>query len=150
MCEQTLTKAGLNVLFELFSIYDSTLLGYDVVSVNGYRRFQRTCYLHLQGSGSVKQTFVVKVSNHSRNNEASYPKRHESYSQNFSNKAVRINLVNVYYINKPTRCTFCMYLFYNFCTTLHVSNDHFFHHQKFMIYCILQQCTNHVNVSNCE
>ena len=27
------------------------------------------------------------------------------------------------YINKPTRCTFCMYLFYNFCTTLHVSND---------------------------
>ena len=29
-----------------------------------------------------------------------------------------------------------MYLFYNFCTTLHVSNDHFVHHQEFMIYCI--------------
>ena len=40
------------------------------------------------------------------------------------------------YINKPTRCTFCMYLFYNFCTILHVSNDHFVHHQEFMIYCI--------------
>ena len=40
------------------------------------------------------------------------------------------------YINKPTRCTFCMYLFYNFCTTLHVSKDHFIHHQEFMIYCI--------------
>ena len=26
-------------------------------------------------------------------------------------------------INKPTECTFCMYLFHNFCTTLHVSND---------------------------
>ena len=31
----------------------------------------------------------------------------------------------LYYINKPTRRTFCMYLFYNFCTNLHVSNDHF-------------------------
>ena len=40
------------------------------------------------------------------------------------------------YINKPTICTFCMYLFYNFCTTLHVWNDHFLHHQEFMIYCI--------------
>ena len=54
------------------------------------------------------------------------------------------------YINKPTRCTFCMYLFYNFCTTLHVSNDHFVNHQAFMIYCILQLCTNHANVSNCS
>ena len=51
------------------------------------------------------------------------------------------------YINKPTRSTFCMYLFYNFCTTLHVSNDHFVHHQEFMIYCILQLCTNRANVS---
>ena len=41
-----------------------------------------------------------------------------------------------FYINKPTRCTFCMCLFYNFCTTLHVSNDHSVHHQEFMIYCI--------------
>ena len=37
------------------------------------------------------------------------------------------------YINKPTRCTFCMYLFYNLCTTLHVSNGNFFHHQEFII-----------------
>ena len=36
------------------------------------------------------------------------------------------------YINKPTRCTFCMYLFYNFCTTLHVSNDHFVLHPEFI------------------
>ena len=43
-----------------------------------------------------------------------------------------------------------MYLFYNFCTTLHVSSDRFFHHQEFMIYCILQLCTNHSNVSNCS
>ena len=54
------------------------------------------------------------------------------------------------YINKQTRCTFCMYLFYNFCTTLHVSSDHFVHHQAFMIYCILQLCTNRANVSNCS
>ena len=40
------------------------------------------------------------------------------------------------YINKPTRCTFCMYLFYNLSTTLHVSNDYFVHHQEFMIYSI--------------
>ena len=40
-----------------------------------------------------------------------------------------------------------MYLFYNFCTNLHVSKGHFVHHQEFMIYCILQLCTNHVNVS---
>ena len=33
-----------------------------------------------------------------------------------------------------------------FCTVLHVSNDHFIHHQEFMIYCILQLCTNHANV----
>ena len=44
---------------------------------------------------------------------------------------------------------FCMYLFYNFCTVLHVSNDHFVHHQEFMIYCILQLFTNHAHVSNC-
>ena len=31
---------------------------------------------------------------------------------------------------------FYMYLFYNFCTTPQVSNDHFVHHQEFMIYCI--------------
>jgi hypothetical protein len=42
---------------------------------------------------------------------------------------------------------FCMYLLYNFCTNLHVSNDHFVHHQEFMIYCILQLCTNRANVS---
>ena len=53
------------------------------------------------------------------------------------------------YINKPTRWAFCMYLFYNLCTTLHVSNGHFVHHQEFMIYCILQLCTNSANVSNC-
>ena len=40
------------------------------------------------------------------------------------------------YINKPIRCTLCMYLFYNFCTGLHVSNDYFVHHQEFVIYCI--------------
>ena len=39
-----------------------------------------------------------------------------------------------------------MYLFYNFCTSLHVSSDHFVHHQEFMIYCALQPCTNHANV----
>ena len=43
-----------------------------------------------------------------------------------------------------------MYLFYNFCTTLHVSNNHSVHHQEFMIYCILQLCTNRANVSNCS
>ena len=43
---------------------------------------------------------------------------------------------------------FCMYLFYNFCTVLHVSNDHFVHHQEFMIYCILQLFTNHAHVPN--
>ena len=40
------------------------------------------------------------------------------------------------YINKPTRRTFCTYLFYNLCTTLHVTNDHFVHHLELMIYCI--------------
>ena len=44
--------------------------------------------------------------------------------------------VSIIYINKPKRCTFCMYLFYNFCTTLYVSKDHFVHHQEFMIYSI--------------
>ena len=29
-----------------------------------------------------------------------------------------------------------MYLFYRFCTTLHVSNDHFVHQQEFLIYTI--------------
>ena len=41
-----------------------------------------------------------------------------------------------------------MYLFYNFCTSLHVSNDYFFRYQEFMIYCILQLCTKHANVPN--
>ena len=46
-----------------------------------------------------------------------------------------------------------MYLFYNLCTNLHVSNDHFVHHQEFMIYCIcssvqtVQTCL--IAVSNC-
>ena len=38
-----------------------------------------------------------------------------------------------------------MYLFYNFCTTLHVWNGH----QEFMIYCILQLCAKRANMSNC-
>ena len=41
-----------------------------------------------------------------------------------------------------------MYLFYNLCTTLHVSNGHLVRHQEFMIYCILQLCTNRADVSN--
>ena len=53
-------------------------------------------------------------------------------------------------INKPTRCTFCMYLFYNLCTTLHVSNYHFVHHQDFINLLYLQFCTKHSNVSNCS
>ena len=44
---------------------------------------------------------------------------------------------------KQTRCTFCMYLFYNLCTTLHVSNDYLFHHQEFINLLYLQLCTNH-------
>ena len=42
---------------------------------------------------------------------------------------------------------FLYVLFYNFRTTQHVSKDQFVHHQEFMIYCILQLCTNHANVS---
>ena len=38
-----------------------------------------------------------------------------------------LSQLNECYINKPTRCTFCMYLFYNFCTIRHVSNGHFVH-----------------------
>ena len=38
-----------------------------------------------------------------------------------------------------------MYLFYNSCTNLYVSNEHFFHHQEFVIYCILQLCANHAD-----
>ena len=56
------------------------------------------------------------------------------------------NALNKIY-EQTNKCTFCMYLFYNFCTTLHVPNGHFFQHQEFMIYCILQLCTNHANVS---
>ena len=48
------------------------------------------------------------------------------------------------YINKPTRYIFCIYLLYNLCTTLHVSNDHFVHHHEFIIYC---NCTNHAKMS---
>ena len=39
-----------------------------------------------------------------------------------------------------------MYLLYNFCTTVHVSNDHFVHHQEFMIYCI---CSSVQTVQTC-
>ena len=52
-----------------------------------------------------------------------------------------------YYINKPTSCTFRMYLFYNF-----LSNStcyHFVHHQEFRGLLYLQLCTNRANVSNC-
>ena len=45
-------------------------------------------------------------------------------------------------INKPTRCTFCLYLFYNLSATLHVSNDYFVHHQEFINLLYLQLCTN--------
>ena len=50
------------------------------------------------------------------------------------------------YTNKSTRCTFSMYLFYNLCTTPHVSNDHFVHHREFMIYCI---CSSVQTVQTC-
>ena len=39
-----------------------------------------------------------------------------------------------------------MYLFYNFSTFLHVSKDHFVHHQEFMIYCICS-CVQTVQTS---
>ena len=45
---------------------------------------------------------------------------------------------------------FCTYLFYNFCTTLHVSNDHFVHHQGFINLLYLQLCTNRADVPNCS
>ena len=57
----------------------------------------------------------------------------EHYLQNLT---LYVPCVVTNYVNKPTRRTFSMYLFYNFCTTLHVSNDRFVHHQEFMIYCI--------------
>ena len=53
-------------------------------------------------------------------------------------------------INKPTRCTFCMYLFYNLFATLHVSNVYFIHHQEFINLLYLQLCTNHANVPKCS
>ena len=65
----------------------------------------------------------------------------------YSDLTLKVTCILNNYIKKTTRCTFCMYLFYNFCTTLRVSNDHFVHHQEFMICCILQLCTNHANVS---
>ena len=43
-------------------------------------------------------------------------------------------------INKPIRCTFCMYLFYNMFATLHVSKDYFVHHQEFINLLYLQLC----------
>ena len=70
--------------------------------------------------------------------------------ETYTNHEQETKWIHFNYINKPTRCTFCMYLFYNFCTTLHVSNDHFVHHQNFMIYCIcssvktVQTCLRHV------
>ena len=39
-----------------------------------------------------------------------------------------------------------MYLFYNLCTTLHVSKDHFVHHQEFIIYRI---CISGQNMLTC-
>ena len=53
--------------------------------------------------------------------------------------------------NRPTRCSFLYVLILQyFCTTLHVSNDHFVYHQEFMIYCILQLGTNRANVPDCS
>ena len=63
---------------------------------------------------------------------------------------VIIQLIKCNSIKGPTRCTFCMYLFYNFCTTLHVSNDHFVHRQEFVNLLHLQLCTDRANVSNCS
>ena len=54
----------------------------------------------------------------------------------FSHLTLYVPCIVTNYINIPTRCTFCMYLFYNLCTNLHVLNDHFVHHQQFMIYFI--------------
>ena len=45
-------------------------------------------------------------------------------------------------IHKPTRYTFCIYLFYNLFATLHVSNDYSVHHQEFINLLYLQLCTS--------
>ena len=51
---------------------------------------------------------------------------------------------------KQTNKMHFLYVFIlQFSTTLHVSNYHFVHHQEFMIYCILQLCTNRANLPNC-
>ena len=56
---------------------------------------------------------------------------------------VNIKAMNFNYVNEPTSCThFCSYLFHNFISTLHVSNDQVVHHQQFVVvYCIIQPCT---------
>jgi hypothetical protein len=54
----------------------------------------------------------------------------------FRNLTLYILCILTKYTNKPTRYTFRMHLFYNFCPNLHVSNNCFVHHQEFMIYCI--------------
>jgi hypothetical protein len=53
------------------------------------------------------------------------------------------------YISKPTRCTFCMYLFYNIFVQLYMFRTTIFvHHQEFINVVYLHLCTKHANVPN--
>ena len=54
------------------------------------------------------------------------------------------------YVNKPTRCTFSMYLFYNLYAILHDSNDHVVHHQEFTIYRICSSVQTMQTCRNCS
>ena len=69
------------------------------------------------------------------------------------NKKLRFDIVCTVHHNQLYKQTNKMHFLYVFIlqcfTTLYDSNDHFIHNQEFMIYCILQLCTNHVTVSNC-
>ena len=97
-------------------------------------------------------TYCLLTSMHFRNYVLSHGISHLYLTRkiNVLERLTYLPCIVTNYINKPTRCAFCMYLFCNFCTNLHVSNDHFIRHQEFMIYCILQLCTNRANVSNCS
>ena len=61
----------------------------------------------------------------------------------------RIVNKNLHLCKQTNKMHFLMYLFYNLCTNLHVSNDHFVHRQEFINLLYLQLCTNHANVHFC-
>ena len=133
-CHSSQTADWIFITFDLYLHIFPVLLFFKYFSMISYFPYINEIRNNSMGRFTLSRFCVLKMGINNNNNNLTF----------------YVPSIVTSYINKPTRYTSCMYLFYNFCTTLHVSKDHFVHNREFMIYCTVQLCTNRADVSSCS